>query len=55
MPTIGQGAFWNEDPRRWARCRQAAGAAMVAQGWSPHARKFLDVQNRRAMKLWRQA
>ena len=55
MPIFGMAAFWESDPRMWKRCRRDAGAAMVAQGWNPRARKFSEVQQRRAIKLWREA
>ncbi len=53
MPSYGeQGEFWESDPRRWERCRQAIAAEMVAQGWNRHACKFAEVQYRRARKLF---
>ncbi len=55
MVTFGYAyGFWEDDPRRWERCRQAAAAQMVAEGWNPKAKKFNDVQRRRAMRLWRE-
>jgi hypothetical protein len=53
VPAADCSAFWEVDPRRWARCLQDAGAAMLAQGWNKHARKFNEVQRRRALHLWR--
>ena len=55
MPTSAFSAFWESDPRRWQRCRQQAATAMVAEGWHPQARKFQEVQTRRALRLWRSA
>lgn len=54
MPTTCEyGSPWSSDPRRWERCRQQAAAQMVAQGWPPKAGKFLEVQRRRAIQIWR--
>ena len=58
MPTSGGYYYYgpgDADPRRWERCRQAAAAQMVAQGWNPKAGKFGEVQMRRTLKLWRAA
>jgi hypothetical protein len=54
VPTYGGHyyGFWETDPRRWERCRRTAAAQMVATGWNPKARKFEEVQQRRAFKLW---
>ena len=52
MPTTGNCKPWDDDPRRWERCRRDAAAQMVVDGWSRHARKFTDVMLRRALKLW---
>ena len=54
MPTNAcyQVGFWQADPRKWEKCRQAAAAQMLAEGWNKHARKFSEVQRKRAMKLW---
>ncbi len=55
MPTReGFGPIWASDPRRWERCLRAAGAAMVAEGWWEKAGKFRGVQQRRALRLWRE-
>ena len=40
------------DPRRWQRCLDAAGAAMVAAGWIRRSLKFDEVCHRRALRLW---
>lgn len=54
MPTsLGLARFWESDPRRWERCRQQAAAQMISEGWPPKAKKFSEVQIRRATKLWR--
>lgn len=54
MPSTGGHwhGFWESDSRRWEGCRRDAAAQMVAQGWNPHAKKFSEVQKRRAMRLW---
>ena len=52
MPTTGYTNPQEADPRRWERCRAAASAAMLSAGWSPKAKKFSEVQHRRALKLW---
>lgn len=54
MPTSGGGwyGFWEANPRKWERCISAAGAAMIADGWHPQARKFSEVRRKRAYKLW---
>ena len=54
MPTRYGCKFWESNPRRWARCLRAAGAAMVAQGWLEKAGKFNQVRRRRAERLWRE-
>lgn len=46
--------FSDVDPRRWERCRKQAAAHMLAQGWSPKAGKFPEVQRRRALRIWRE-
>lgn len=52
MPGCGGGSFWEVDPRRWERCKREAGSAMITEGWNPKARKFDEVRNKRAMRLW---
>lgn len=52
MPTIQTYHYSDLNPHRWLRCRQIAGAAMIKEGWNPHAKKFLDVQRKRATRLW---
>jgi glucan phosphorylase len=42
------------DPRRWERCHQRAAADMLREGWTKHAKKFGEVQRRRAMRHWRE-
>ena len=49
MPTFGAS---ETDVRRWTLCMQQAGAAMLAEGWNRHARKFFEVRQRRARKLY---
>lgn len=50
MPSTGEGV--DIDYQRWFKCRNAVAAQMVAEGWNKHARKFTDVQNRRARRLY---
>lgn len=52
MPSLGSSSFWEVDPRRWERCRRRATADMVASGWKTYARKFDEVMNHKARKLW---
>jgi len=53
MPSCGgYEYFWEEDPKRWLRCKNMAAKQMLAEGWSKCARKFSCVQTRRAKKLW---
>ncbi len=51
-----EATYWygphESDPRRWSRCLAKSAAAMVAQGWNKHARKFMEVNHRRAHRLW---
>ena len=49
MPTTG---IADRDPRKMERCRRLVAAAMLAQGWHKHARKFAEVQQRRALRLY---
>lgn len=48
MPTFG----CERDVRRWTACLNEAGAAMLAAGWNKHARKFMEVRQRKASKLY---
>lgn len=43
------------DTKRWLECRRKAAAAMIAEGWNKHARKFDMVLNKRAAKLYKGA
>lgn len=52
MPTTFGGSISERDPRRWERCRRQAAAEMVAEGWPAKARKFPEVQHRRAVRLF---
>jgi hypothetical protein len=47
------GAFWEANPRRWEVCRKDAASQMLAEGWILKSKKFNEVQNKRALKLWR--
>lgn len=40
------------DHPRWRRCLNQAGAAMQREGWKPYARKFDQVRERRALRLY---
>lgn len=40
------------DYRKWLRCRAVVVKAMIGEGWNKHAKKFDDVLNRRAKKLY---
>lgn len=53
MPTSGFAKFWEMDPWRWERCQAEAAASMLKEGWNRHAKKFWQVQQRRALKVWR--
>lgn len=44
--------FWEENPKLWAKCKQAAAAQMIAEGWKTYAGKFDMVMKKRAMRLW---
>jgi hypothetical protein len=37
---------------RWLACRKAIETQMVAEGWNRHARKFHEVQTRRAVRMY---
>lgn len=52
MPCHGGGAFWEENPKLWEKCKREIAEEMIAAGWSKHARKFGEVQRRKAMKLF---
>jgi hypothetical protein len=54
MPTNGgyYYGFWEENPRKWARCKAQAAEQMLADGWLIHSKKFLEVQRRKAKKIW---
>lgn len=52
MPTFGFASAFDRHPQLWARCRSDVADAMVAEGWNRHARKFLEVQARRARRLF---
>lgn len=54
MPSSGGYIYGSpSDYHRRARILQDVAAQMISEGWTPHARKFLTVRNRRAVKLWR--
>jgi len=38
---------------RWLKCRKDAAEKMLAEGWNKHARKFHEVNLRRAAQLYR--
>jgi len=40
------------DTPRWQQCLGDAAQAMVADGWNKHARKFRQVQQRRALSIY---
>lgn len=48
----GQGFSKPVNYKLWYACRAAVAAQMIAEGWNRHARKFQDVQRRRAQKLY---
>ena len=52
MPTSGEYSYGPADVHRWHRCRQQVAAQMLADGWNRHARKFSEVQKRRAWRLY---
>jgi hypothetical protein len=52
MPTWGIASPIESDPRRWQRCLEAVARDMVAAGWPPKARKFHEVQHRRARRMF---
>ncbi len=43
---------WEVDLGLWERCREQVAKQMLAQGWTPRARKFNDVRRRRALRLF---
>lgn len=42
------------DTSRWLECMRKAAAAMIAEGWNKHARKFHQVNQKRALRLYRE-
>lgn len=51
MPCFGLTSY--RDTKRWIKCRELAAKQMLAEGWNKFARKFNEVQNRRASRLYR--
>lgn len=49
MPTFGS---YERDPRLWQSCLDTVKRDMLAAGWNKHARKFWEVQHRKAVKLY---
>lgn len=52
MPCFGYSSFWNANPRLWEKCRNQVAAEMIASGWNKHARKFGEVQFKKATRLF---
>lgn len=53
MPTLGNSLTpYDVDPRRWERTLRDVAAAMVAEGWVRKAKKFNEVQHRRALRIF---
>lgn len=54
MPFYGDSTLVHmRDLRAWEALLRKAGAAMLAAGWTKHAGKFRQVQERKALILWR--
>lgn len=51
MPSWG--GYIYRDTKRWLECMRTAAKAMLAEGWNKHARKFHQVQQRRALSIYR--
>lgn len=50
MPSWGNIDY--RDTSRWIECMRKASLTMVAEGWNKHAKKFHQVQLKRAMRLY---
>jgi len=49
MPCTG---YQECDPQKWQRCLDSVKANMLSNGWNKHARKFTEVQLRRAARMY---
>lgn len=52
MPCSGHTYPTRGEIRRFLQCQEEVGRKMVAEGWNPHARKFNEVRQRRALKAY---
>jgi hypothetical protein len=51
MPCSGITSIQDRFPRLWEKARQLVAKEMLASGWNKHAKKFTEVQLRKARKL----
>lgn len=43
---------FEKDPKKWRACLKTVYDKMIAEGWSKHAKKLREVQDRRARRLF---
>lgn len=48
----GRTSNWDIDARLWEKCLEDAKKAMLDAGWIKHAKKFWEVQTKKANKLF---
>jgi len=53
MPSTYESGYYR-NTKLWLQCRRDVESAMVAEGWSRHARKFHQVSMRRAVRAYRE-
>ena len=51
MPCSGATPLEQRFPRLWEKARRLVANEMLANGWNKHAKKFTEVQLRKARKL----
>lgn len=45
-------SFWELDPHKWYKCKTQVAKQMIAEGWVHKAKKFSEVQLKRARRLF---